>query len=53
MAALGLTDAERDVLVGLPQLRGGREVLDRADTPGLEACAPCTICSPSAAWQSA
>ena len=36
VAALGLADAERDVLVGLPQLRGGREVLDRADTPGLD-----------------
>jgi ATP phosphoribosyltransferase regulatory subunit len=36
VAALGLSDAERDVLVGLPQLRGGREVLDRADTPGLD-----------------
>jgi ATP phosphoribosyltransferase regulatory subunit len=36
VAALGLPDAERDVLVGLPQLRGGREVLDRADTPGLD-----------------
>jgi ATP phosphoribosyltransferase regulatory subunit len=34
--ALGLADPERDVLVGLPQLRGGREVLDRADTPGLD-----------------
>ena len=34
--ALGLADHERDVLVGLPQLRGGREVLDRADTPGLD-----------------
>ena len=36
VAALGLPDAERDVLIGLPQLRGGREVLDRADTPGLD-----------------
>jgi ATP phosphoribosyltransferase regulatory subunit len=34
--ALGLADHERDVLVALPQLRGGREVLDRADTPGLD-----------------
>jgi ATP phosphoribosyltransferase regulatory subunit len=34
--ALSLADHERDVLVGLPQLRGGREVLDRADTPGLD-----------------
>jgi ATP phosphoribosyltransferase regulatory subunit len=33
---LGLGQAERDLLVRLPQLRGGREVLDRADTPGLE-----------------
>lgn len=28
---LGLAEAERDLLVRLPQLRGGREVLDRAD----------------------
>ena len=34
--ALGLAAAERDLLVALPQLRGGREVLDRADTPGLD-----------------
>jgi ATP phosphoribosyltransferase regulatory subunit len=34
--ALGLADHEREVLVGLPQLRGGRGVLDRADTPGLD-----------------
>jgi len=33
---LGLGEAERDLLVRLPQLRGGREVLDRADTPGLD-----------------
>jgi ATP phosphoribosyltransferase regulatory subunit len=33
---LGLGQSERDLLVRLPQLRGGREVLDRADTPGLE-----------------
>jgi len=36
VAALGLADAERDLLVGLPQLRGGREVLERADTAGLD-----------------
>jgi len=36
VGALGLADHERDVLVGLPQLRGGREVLDRAGTPGLD-----------------
>jgi ATP phosphoribosyltransferase regulatory subunit len=36
VAELGLADAERDVLVTLPQLRGGREVLDRADTAGLD-----------------
>jgi ATP phosphoribosyltransferase regulatory subunit len=36
VAALGLADAERDLLVTLPQLRGGREVLDRADTAGLD-----------------
>ena len=34
--ALGLGAAERDLLVRLPQLRGGREVLDRADSPGLD-----------------
>ena len=33
---LGLGEAERDLLVRLPQLRGGRELLDRADTPGLD-----------------
>ncbi len=33
---LGLGQAERDMLVGLPQLRGGREVLERADTAGLD-----------------
>jgi ATP phosphoribosyltransferase regulatory subunit len=33
---LGLGQAERDLLVRLPQLRGGRELLDRADTPGLD-----------------
>ncbi len=34
--ALGLAEGERDLLVGLPQLRGGREVLDRAETAGLD-----------------
>jgi ATP phosphoribosyltransferase regulatory subunit len=34
--ALGLGEEERDLLVRLPQLRGGREVLDRADTAGLD-----------------
>ena len=33
---LGLGQAERDLLVGLPQLRGGREVLERAETAGLD-----------------
>jgi ATP phosphoribosyltransferase regulatory subunit len=33
---LGLGARERDLLVRLPQLRGGREVLDRAETPGVE-----------------
>jgi ATP phosphoribosyltransferase regulatory subunit len=33
---LGLGQAERDLLVRLPQLRGGPEVLDRADTAGLD-----------------
>ena len=36
VGALALADSQRDLLVGLPQLRGGREVLDRADTPGLD-----------------
>ncbi len=36
VGALGLAAAERDLLVALPQLRGGREVLDRADTAGLD-----------------
>src|SRR5215210_1176404 len=36
VGALSLGDAERDLLVTLPQLRGGREVLDRADTAGLD-----------------
>jgi ATP phosphoribosyltransferase regulatory subunit len=35
--ALGLAGAERELLVGLPQLRGGREVLDRAGGPAAEA----------------
>ncbi len=34
--ALGLSDDERDLLVRLPQIRGGREVLDRADSAGLD-----------------
>jgi ATP phosphoribosyltransferase regulatory subunit len=34
--ALGLGDDEREKLVRLPQIRGGREVLDRADTAGLD-----------------
>jgi ATP phosphoribosyltransferase regulatory subunit len=34
--ALGLEGEQRDLLVRLPQLRGGREVLDRADTDGLD-----------------
>jgi ATP phosphoribosyltransferase regulatory subunit len=33
---LGLAQNERDLLVRLPQLRGGRDVLDRADTAGLD-----------------
>jgi ATP phosphoribosyltransferase regulatory subunit len=33
---LGLGQAERDLLVGLPQLRGGPEVLDKSSTPGVE-----------------
>jgi ATP phosphoribosyltransferase regulatory subunit len=34
--ALGLAQAERELLVRLPQLRGGPEVLDRAETDGLD-----------------
>ena len=34
--ALGLGHDEREKLVRLPQIRGGREVLDRADTAGLD-----------------
>ena len=34
---LGLAQAERDLLVSLPQLRGGRDVLDRAGGPAAEA----------------
>jgi ATP phosphoribosyltransferase regulatory subunit HisZ len=34
--ALGLGEGERDLLVRLPQLRGGREILERADTSGLD-----------------
>src|SRR5215218_10118350 len=33
---LGLGTAERDLLVLLPQLRGGPEMLDRAETAGLD-----------------
>jgi ATP phosphoribosyltransferase regulatory subunit len=33
---LGLGPDESDLLVRLPQLRGGREILDRADTAGLD-----------------
>jgi ATP phosphoribosyltransferase regulatory subunit len=33
---LGLGAAERDLLVRLPQLRGGRDVLDRTEAPGVE-----------------
>ena len=34
---LGLDDAQRELLVSLPELRGGREVLERADGPVAEA----------------
>jgi ATP phosphoribosyltransferase regulatory subunit len=34
--ALTLGGEERDLLVRLPQLRGGRDVLDRAETEGLD-----------------
>ena len=33
----GLSDADRELLVRLPELRGGREVLERADGPVAEA----------------
>jgi ATP phosphoribosyltransferase regulatory subunit len=33
VADLGLGEAERELLVRLPELRGGREVLERADGP--------------------
>jgi ATP phosphoribosyltransferase regulatory subunit len=33
---LGLGATERDLLVRLPQLRGGRDVLDRTEVPGVE-----------------
>jgi ATP phosphoribosyltransferase regulatory subunit len=33
VAELGVGEAERDLLVRLPELRGGREVLERADGP--------------------
>ena len=52
--ALGLGEAERDLLVRLPQIRGGREVLDGAAAGGpgaaarrarrSRACARCTSC---------
>lgn len=35
--SLGLPDAQRDLLIRLPSLRGGPEVLDRADGPVAEA----------------
>ena len=50
---LGVGERERDLLVGLPELRGGREVLERADgvPPSgrrrSRGCASCTSCSPS------
>ena len=34
--ALGLGEDEREKLARLPQIRGGREVLERADTAGLD-----------------
>jgi ATP phosphoribosyltransferase regulatory subunit len=33
LSGLGLPDAERDLLLALPELRGGPEVLERADGP--------------------
>ena len=37
VSRLGLGGAERDLLLRLPELRGGREVLDRVDGPAAEA----------------
>jgi ATP phosphoribosyltransferase regulatory subunit len=37
ISALGLGKRERELLVRLPELRGGPEVLDRADGPAVEA----------------
>jgi ATP phosphoribosyltransferase regulatory subunit len=37
VAGLGLGEPERELLVGLPELRGGPEVLERADGPVAEA----------------
>ena len=37
VAGLGLGEAERELLVGLPEVRGGPEVLERADGPLAEA----------------
>jgi ATP phosphoribosyltransferase regulatory subunit len=37
VSALGLGDRERELLVRLPELRGGREVLERAAAPAAEA----------------
>jgi ATP phosphoribosyltransferase regulatory subunit len=37
VADLGLGERERRLVAGLPELRGGREVLDRADGPVAEA----------------
>jgi ATP phosphoribosyltransferase regulatory subunit len=37
VAELGLGDREHDLLVRLPELRGGRDVLERADGPVAEA----------------
>ena len=50
---LGLGRHERELLVRLPELRGGPEVLDRAEAPvaeAVEGLRACTRCSPSAAW---
>ena len=47
---LGLGERERELLVRLPELRGGPEVLERADGPAARrwpGCARCTSCSPT------
>ena len=54
--ALGLARAERDLLVRLPALRGGPEVLERADgrrRGASRACAPARAARRARAWPTA